>query len=555
MSNAKPISSFGKKGINENPYENREGLVYCRVSSKRQETEGSGLKTQEGRSIQDLKSISVPHIKTFSDSYSGGGDFMKRPAMRKMFEYIDTNPHKEFVVVFDDLKRFARDVEFHWKLKTAFKSRNVLLRCLNYNFDESPEGKFAELIMSGQAELERSQNARQVVQKQKARLMLGYHPFGAKRGYRQVSYPEHGKLSIRKEPDATYLQEALEGFSTGIFQKKVDACRFLVKKGLWENQKPEKYITKFSEFLADPFYAGYVEYPKWEVGRINGKHEGLITQEVFDLNQKRLANESSGKQIRVDISPYFPLRGLLICSTCNSHITGAFSTGRNKKHPYYFCQKTGCCMKGKTLNKKIVEDRFDTLLKEYKLKSDVSKIVEIIFDKVWSKEVSNFENDLKKDIKNSEILSNRISKLTGLILDSKSKTIANAYENELEKLEQQRANLEERQQDPPNFGAIYRTALSKSTGLLKNPYKIWSKLDPLEKQKLFFFLFDQKLPYSKKEGYRTANIPCAVRLFEEFVDTNSPYVEKRGVEPRSIVGKDMSLQEIDTFYPSSRADF
>ena len=65
-----------------NPYEEREGLVYARVSSIRQSIEGSGLESQEGRCISDLNAIGVPYTKTFPDKFTGGGDFMKRPAMR-----------------------------------------------------------------------------------------------------------------------------------------------------------------------------------------------------------------------------------------------------------------------------------------------------------------------------------------------------------------------------------------------------------------------------------------------------------------------------------------
>jgi len=81
---------------------------------------------------------------------------MKRPAMKKMLEYIDAHPHKKYVVVFDDLSRFARDVFFHIKLRAEFRKRDVILRCLNYNFDESEEGEFAELIFAGKAELDRN---------------------------------------------------------------------------------------------------------------------------------------------------------------------------------------------------------------------------------------------------------------------------------------------------------------------------------------------------------------------------------------------------------------
>ena len=57
-----------------------------------------------------------------------------------------------------------------------------------------------------------------------------------------------------------------------------------------------------------------------------------------------------------------------------------------------------------------------------------------------------------------------------------------------------------------------------------------------EAQKLFHFIFLDKLPYSKKTGYRTDNLPSATRLFEEFVSTNSQDVEMGRIELPSESG-------------------
>lgn len=95
---------------------------------------------------------------------------MKRPAMRAFLKYIDEHPYQKFVVIFDDLKRFARDVQFHIELKAAFAYRQTILKCLNFEFGDTPEANYSEILMAASAELERKQNQRQVVQKQKARL-------------------------------------------------------------------------------------------------------------------------------------------------------------------------------------------------------------------------------------------------------------------------------------------------------------------------------------------------------------------------------------------------
>jgi site-specific DNA recombinase len=368
-----------KSITNVNPYEGRIGLVYARVSSKRQEIEGSGLQSQEGRCIADLRSIKVPYEKSFLDSYTGGGDFMNRPAVREMLGHIDKNIHKKYLIDFDDLKRFARDVEFHLKLRAALKARDVLVRCLNYNFDESPEGRYTETILAAGAELERHQNKRQVVQKQKARLEKGYWAFGAKKGYDQVKDEIHGTLSVPLNPYAEILKEALEGFSTGKFLKKIDVSIFLVERGFWKGKNPDKHLDKVDEMLRDCFYAGFIEYPKWEVARREGKHKPIISATTLELNLKRLKREGLSKRVRLDISPDFPLRGLCTCIGCGDPLTAGWTTGRSNKYPLYKCQKKGCVYYGKSIRKKDIEDRFNILLKKQNLKSKVGLIVEKVF--------------------------------------------------------------------------------------------------------------------------------------------------------------------------------
>ena len=88
---------------------NPKALIYTRVSSKRQEREGHGLESQEYRCQLDAEFHGNTVEKVFYDSYTGGGNFMNRPAMKKLLAYVDVNRSKKYVVIFDDLKRFARD--------------------------------------------------------------------------------------------------------------------------------------------------------------------------------------------------------------------------------------------------------------------------------------------------------------------------------------------------------------------------------------------------------------------------------------------------------------
>mgnify|MGYP001569184677 CR=1 FL=1 len=523
----KANSQITQKSKIENPYEGMEGLVYARVSSKRQEIDGTGLQTQEGRCVKELNSIQVTYKRSFRDSYSGGGDFMKRPAMREMLAYIDANPHKKFLVIFDDLKRFARDTEFHLKLRAVFKARDVVLKCLNFQFDESDEGRFVETIMAAQAELERHQNRRQVIQKTKARLELGYWAFVAKRGYEMVKDPKCGTLAVPNKKEAPIIRHALESFSTGNFIRRVDGCRYLMEKGFWKGKYPEKYTDEFTSMLKDPFYMGDIEYLPWEVSRRKGHHEAIISAETFELNQKRLNNELTGKRIRKDITDEFPARGLIVCACCGKHLTGATTT-KNKglyKRPYYFCQNRDCKMYRKSLFGDDVEKKLDTIIKQQKLKKNVGDVVKLVFDRTWKQEISAFvERDMEKK-QEKALLEEKTKRLTDLIVNSTDDQLTRAYKGQLKEILNKIEILDDQLIGKTDYSIPYRTALDKSTNFLKSPYVVWKKLPLVEKHKMFFFIFEEKLWYDQKEGYRTDKIQSYTRLFEQFAVSNSDDVD------------------------------
>ena len=159
-------------------------LIYCRVSSRNQEEDGHGLESQETRCRQHAAARGYEVAAVFPDTITGGIDFMQRPGMVALLSFIDAQPDELFVVIFDDLKRFARNTRFHLDLRDAFRKRGATIECLNFKFEDTPESRFFETIVAAQGELEREQNGRQVTQKMRARMENGYWIHNPPIGYR-----------------------------------------------------------------------------------------------------------------------------------------------------------------------------------------------------------------------------------------------------------------------------------------------------------------------------------------------------------------------------------
>lgn len=513
-------------------------LVYCRVSSKRQEKDGHGLQAQRQRCIDFAtnKGYVIEETNVFQDTASGGGDYTCREGQVRLLKKIDAFPHRSFKVIVDETSRLARDIKAHFALKDALKVRGVSVESPNFNFDDSPEGEMFEGMSALTNQYLRKANRRQVIQKMKARMEAGYWSFIARRGYEMVKNPLHGKIPMRKEPDASLLKYTLEGFSTGIFPRRIDACRYLIDKGFWKGKYPEKYTDEFTAMLKDPFYMGDIEYLPWEVSRRPGHHrdEAIISEDTFNLNQRRLRNDVTGKRIRKDLSDEFKARGLIVCSYCGKHLTGATTTKGKKKaytRSYYFCQSRECQMYRKSAWKNDVEKKLDEVIKKQRMRKNVSAVVKLVFDRVWKQEVASFvDRDMDKKQERA-LLTDTSEKLTIRAISSTDDQLRIAYEKQLKEVLSKIDMLDLELKTETDYSVPYRTALDKATKFLKSPYSVWKKFDLAEQHRLFFFIFEEKLWYDREKGYRTDKIQSYTRLFESFANTKPDNVDLTGIEP------------------------
>ncbi len=286
-------------------------ILYCRVYSKKQKAEGSGLETQEHRCRAYAEERGYEVEAVFPDDVTAKGDFMDRPGMRSTLAYLDANKGKRYVVIFEDLKRFARDTLFHLKLRQELSARGAAVECLNFRFEDTPEGKFIETMMAATGELERSQGARQVSQKMRARLESGFRVFHAPVGYRYVQATSGGgKVLVVDENVGPVVSEALEGFATGRFGSQAEVARFLEANPLFpERDKKTGYVRLMtvSRMLEKVLYAGYIQHDPWGITLREGRHEGLISFETFLAVQDILKGRREGRPAaRKDSTEDFP---------------------------------------------------------------------------------------------------------------------------------------------------------------------------------------------------------------------------------------------------------
>ncbi len=460
--------------------------------------------------------------------------------MSELLAYMDSKPFNSYMVIFDDLKRLARDTEQYIKLKRALELRRAKVECPNFVFTDSPEGQYVETIMAATAQLEREQNRRQVMQKMKARLELGYWCFpDVPEGYKFTKDPVHGKLPILVLEKASIVKEALEGFATGRFIEQEDVRRFLQEKNIL-NGKPV-YLEYVKRMLTRVFYAGYVEYAPWEVARRQSKHEPLIDLVTFEKIQTKLRSKTTTHTKKV-INEDFPLRGFVLCGDCKQPVTASWSKGRNGKFPYYRCKTKGCSERNKSIRKKTIEEEFSDIIGKIKPSEEVLNLTKEIVGDVWRKRESDLVIGKYRSETEIENLVKEKDRFLELLSRATDNNVISAYEEKVAKISEKVLVLKDSLMSYDKHKPNIETALDIVFDFLKNPLKQWEKENIHTKRLVLKLVFEKNLEYNKNSGFETAILSLPLRVFTLPEAQKSSLVEMRGIEPRCKRFFSMSLQ-------------
>ncbi len=507
-----------------------KALIYCRVSDTKQKVEGSGLKSQEYRCRQHAGEKSLIVEQVFHDDVSGGGDYSKRPGMMALLSHLENHPKTRYVVLFDDLKRLARDTMFHLQLRHIMASFGAEMVCPNYKFGNTPEDEFVETLFAAQGQLERKQIGRQTKQKTKARLEAGYYAFIAPVGYYYEKSKTGGKVLLVDEAVRGVLQEAMEGFASGRFQTKQEVRYFLENAPEFPKSASGKLgNSRTAIILSNQLYAGYIEYKPWGVTLRKGQHEGIISFEAFQKIQERLEGRAHAPA-RKDISLDFPLRGSVSC-VCGNALTACWSKGRSGHHPYYLCQNKACEHNGKSIRRDVIEGEFEDLLKTLTPTHALFSVATDMFKALWNHRAAN-QQTLKKSLEQQgRSIDRKIEQHLDRIVDAESPLVMKAFEKRIDDLQNKKHVIAEKLSNCGRpikpYDEMYRTAME----FLKNPHEIWACGRFEDKRAVLKLAFLDRLTYVRNEGYRTPDLSLPFKALSGFVIGKNDMVARDGIEP------------------------
>ena len=507
-------------------------VVYCRVSSTKQTTEGSGLSSQETRCREYCHYQKLQVVKVFQDDMSGS--VISRPGMKAMLEYLKRNRKIPHAVVIDDVSRLARGIEAHLKLRAAIINAGGILVSPNITFSNDSHSILHENLMASVSQFQREANGEQTRNRMRARMQAGFWAFKAPVGFKFGKTSEHRRVLVRDEPVASAIEEIYEGYASGRFETLTEVMRYIENCNVWpQSQRKNINVQRVTEILTRPHYAGYINAPEWGIHMVKGVHEPIISFGTYQRVQER-RNERARAPARSDVNEAFPLRGFVTCADCGSHMTAGWAKGRSSYHPYYLCQKKGCASYGKSVRRDVIEGQFEELLKSMCPTHELFELATEMFKDAWDAKL-----DSRKANKNSlDVETKRIQKqmdsLVERIIETDSPTLIGAYEKKLRDLEISKAEIADKISNCGrpirSFEDTYRTAMS----FLENPYKIWLSDRLVDKRAVLKLAFASHLPFSRIDGFRTAQMSLPFNVFNDLSDSfggENKMVGVTGIEP------------------------
>ena len=510
---------------------NQEAVIYARVSSKKQSTEGSGLASQITRCTEysGYKNYRISEI--FTDDMTG--TVAQRPGMKAMLGFIRKRRNETVVVIVDDISRIARSISAHHEIRDAIRKAGGILESPSIEFGEDSDSRLVENLLASVAQHHSQKNSEQVVNRMRARLLNGYAVFPPPPAYTWKKQKGGGNVLVRNEPAASAMAEALDAFAHGRLTTQAEVKRFLEKHPAYPSPTGRLSASSIRDHLANPLYAGYLIYEPWGVSLRKGHHPALVSYETYLKIQDRLSGRSHAPQ-RANTGEDFALRGFVVCADCEAPLYSSFSRGRSKRYPYYLCGTKGCESYGKSIRRDDLEGEFETLLKSLQPSKILVDLVGSMMKDIFTQKKASEQSlaaSIKKDIKRVD---DQITGLVDRVVQADSPTLISAYEARITKLESHKAELSEQLDSRTKPKGSVQSKTRTALAFLSSPCNIWKNGRVEDRRAVLRLTFCGQLPYKRGSGFRTVEkekISLLFRLLGNSRVQKCGMVGPEGLEP------------------------
>lgn len=312
--------------------------LYARKSTEQEDKQALSIESQvrEMISLAEREGLEIVEIKRESHSSKEVG---QRPVYNELICEIRQGKFNGILTWAPDrLSRNAGDLGSVVDLMDQKLLHEI--RTYGQKFTNNPNEKFLLMILGSQAKLENDNKMVNVKRGLRARCEMGLWPSVPPTGY--LSHSDRNKKCevVQDEQRAYVIKQMFEkvahdGWSgRKLFKWLAEDIRFKTKHG-----KPLT-LSNVYIILKSTFYYGEFEYPKGGGQWYVGKHEPIITKDLYNQVQDKI---TSDYQVRTQ-DKEFAFTKMITCGLCGSGVTAdekfkKLKDGTTNRYVYYGCTK------------------------------------------------------------------------------------------------------------------------------------------------------------------------------------------------------------------------
>jgi site-specific DNA recombinase len=327
------VGIIGKQAVQETV--KVKYCLYARKSTESEERQVLSIDSQIKEMLQlaEREGLEIVAMKRESHSAKETG---QRPVFNEIVEEIKARKYNGILTWAPDrISRNAGDLGKVVDLMDAGILQEI--RTYSQKFTNNPNEKFLLMILGSQAKLENDNRGVNVKRGLRTRVEMGLWPTTPPTGYLTQKRMDK-KCEVIVDPDrAPVIKQMFEkvAYEKWSGRKVYHWLRFELNFHTTGN-KPLTCGNVYRT-LINHFYYGTFEYPKNSGNWYQGRHEPLITKELFDKVQAQLKRDSIVRQ-----SHEFAFTKLITCGLCGSMFSAEekykqLKDGTMRKYIYYGC--------------------------------------------------------------------------------------------------------------------------------------------------------------------------------------------------------------------------
>ncbi|MGH3566350.1 MAG: recombinase family protein [Pseudonocardia sp.] len=319
----------------------KRAVYLLRVSTARQmhtatdiDPEGNSVPTQREHCDSKCRELRAVKVGEYIEPGQSGQSMEKRPVFKELLRRIKEQRDVDYVIIYMR-SRIFRNYKEAVAVKSELEKLGVRIVSAKENFGDGDMGEAMEAMTDIFNWLEVRRNGADIATKMLNKAKNGGTVSKAKLGYlntrTRIDGYEVNTIAVDTDR-APYIVMAFELAATGTFSNVDDVRDTVTDAGLRMpgTGKPVSLQTMW-KMLRDRYYCGYVTYKSIEY---HGRHEPLISEELFDRCQKVL-DTHSGTGIRQRSHPHY-LKGTLWCNRCKRRFIVQRTKNRHGGVYYYF---------------------------------------------------------------------------------------------------------------------------------------------------------------------------------------------------------------------------